>query len=266
MSAPALPPVLSLDDLRKHVVHTGFALALEDSVKTLSTPFKALLDQHPAVVQGQHACWDAQTLAGLKVRRADRRLDAHVDGFVSDLTHAYGDRSAAGVQHYLRGRTVTEIKRTVLGPEVAIVAEWIASIAKEKSKTLRAWGPVFSADLADAEAATKEASEADAANRIFREKGPLADFVRSLLNARDALHNKLEAHRLAHPDDGLTSDWPNTFFMSTKRASPNDSDRQAKAAAKAAKKAEAERKTAARAEALKKLREAQDALKALGKK
>jgi hypothetical protein len=166
----------------------------------------------------------------------------------------------------LRGRTVTAIKRTVLGPEVAIVAEWIASIAKEKSKTLRAWGPVFEADLADAEVATRESSAADAANRLFREKGPLAEFVASLVSVRDEAHNKLEAWRLAHPADGLDADWPASFFMAPKRAAPDDAERKAKAEARAARKLAAEQRTAARADALQKLREAKAALQALKKK
>jgi hypothetical protein len=266
MAAPVLPSNPSLADLREQIVHTHFALSLEASVKTLAAPFTALLAQHQTVVQGQDACWDAQTLAGLKVRRADRRLDAHVDGFVGDLVHVYGDRAAAGVQHYLRGRTVSEIKRTVLGPEVEIVAEWITSIANEKSKKLRAWGEVFTADLADAEAATKESTSADTANRIFRERGPLAAFVTALVTARDELHNKLEAQRLTRAAEGLGSDWPNTFFMAPKRPAPDDASRKARAAQRAEKKLERERKTAARADALAKLREAREALAALKKK
>ena len=266
MPSPALPKNPSLDELRSQVVFSALGLGLDERAKAFAAPFKALLTQHPAVVLGQHACWDAQTLAGLKVRRADRRLDAHVDGFVADLVHAYGDRSAEGVQHYLRGRTVTAIKRTVLGPEVAIVAEWIASIAKEKSKSLRAWGPVFEADLADAEVATRESSAADAANRLFREKGPLAEFVASLVSVRDEAHNKLEAWRLAHPADGLAADWPASFFMAPKRAAPDDAERKAKAEARAARKLAAEQRTAARADALQKLREARAALQALKKK
>ena len=169
------------------------------------------------------------------------------------------------MQHYLRGRTVGEIKRTVLGPEVVIVGEWLASIENESSKKLRAFKAIFEADLVDAEAATKESAAADVANRLFREKGPLAEHLAALASARDELHNKLDTLRLAQRG-ALEADWVKGFFMPPKKAAPNAAERQAKADARAAKKAEAERKIAARAEALTKLREAREALKKLAKK
>lgn len=265
MTAPALPRNPSLEELRTQIVFSLLALSLDDLAKVHAATFQALLDHHPTVVLGQHATWDAQTLAGLKIRRADRRLDGHVEAFVEELTRTYADRNAEGVQHYLRGRTVSEIKRTVLGPEVTIVGEWIASIAKETSKKLRAWGPIFEADLADAEAATKESAAADVANRLFREKGPLAEHIAALEGARDELHNKLDALRIAQKG-ALPADWLSGFFLAPKRAAKNEAERKAKADAKAAKKLETERKTAARAEALKKLREARAALKELAKR
>jgi hypothetical protein len=265
MPAPALPRNPSLDELRTQIVFSLLALSLDDLTKVHAATFEALRDHHPTVVLGQHATWDAQTLAGLKIRQVDRRLDGHVESFVEALVGAYGGRDAEGVQHYLRGRSVSEIKRTVLGPEVTIVAQWIASIAKETSKKLRAWGPIFEADLADAEAVTKASAAADVANRLFREKGPLAEHTAALERARDELHNKLDALRIAQKG-ALPADWVSGFFLAPRRAAKNEAERKARADARAAKKLEAERKTAARAEALQKLREARAALKALAKK
>lgn len=265
MPAPSLPHNASLDELRSQIVHTRLALGLDPDASDLVAPFDALFEQHQSVAQGQNVRWDAQTLAGLMIRRADRALDRHVEAFVADLVYVHGDRDAQAVQHYLRGRTVSEIKRTVLGPEVDTVGEWITSIASEASKKLRAWGPVFEADLAAAEAATREAVSADTANRLFREKGPLAALLTALSTARDELYNKLDARRLAQKG-ALDSAWVASFFAPSKRPTPDADARRARAEAKAARRAETERKRAARAEALLKLREARAALDALKKK
>ena len=261
MPAPYLSPAASLDDLRNELIYLRHRLRRDKRAADLAKPVAALLDQWATVHAKQLAHWDAQTEAQGDVSLADEALDARVDALDNDARHLVGgDREDPRYRLYFTG-SAFDLKRPVLGDELATLRDWQEHLATDDAPALRAHQKALASELAAADAAVQARDEADAKNTAFRATGDHAKYVQKIHLTRDRVWSELDTRRTTLPP-GTPRDWASGFFRPRPERAPSPEELSARAAAREERRALAQQ----RKEAAEKLREAQKAVTTLKKK
>ena len=265
MAAPFLNVEAGLGAIRDDLVYLKHRLSRDPRAKDLGKLVVGLLTEWDGVHVKQLAHWDAQTLAQVDVVIADEALDTRVDAFDNDLRRAVGgDREDPRYRLYISGG-VYELKRPVLGDELETLREWEEHLTSEEDATLTAHREGLSKEIADADAAVKARTAADAKNAAFRATGDYARFVTSVTTTRDHVWATLDGRRAKDPAN-LPRDWATGFFRPKAPAPLTDAEREARAAARTQARAARLALAQKRKELADKLRETQREIAALGKK
>ena len=264
MAAPFLRAEAGLDEIRDDLVYLKHKLHRDPSTRDLAKPIAALITEWTEIHAKQLAHWDAQTVAQVDISIADDKLDARVDLVDNDLRRVVGnDRESARYRLYIAGG-VYELKRPVLGEELATLRDWHQHLATEEDESLVAHRDGLGKELDDADTAIKARDDADAKNAQFRSTGDFAKYTQKVIDARDRVWAELESRRAKQPTK-LPRDWASSFFRPRAEPALSEAERTARAAAREKDRQERAELARKRKEASDKLREAKREVAALKK-
>ena len=235
MTAPIIPPSLSLASVRDELVFTKTLLVAEKLTPQAKT-IDGLLKEWETVQAKQFALWDEVSQADAIVTSADNGLDDFI------VSHAGAIDAEAG-----KGKTAVralyfkvaphELAAPVLGDELSEMKRWQNLLAKEKLPKVAAGKKRLDALVKDADAAIKRRQEAEAENARFRATGDLAKFLAKVQRTRDGVAADLDA--MASKDESLPRGYSARFFRhrtikvsveeQQARAAKKEADRKAKA-------------------------------------
>jgi hypothetical protein len=192
----------ALTSLRDEIVYPAITCKRDPRAADQAPLFQALLVDWDAVFKQQLGHWDAQTEASVLVHAADDVLDEHVDDFAGVVR-----TKQPGRMSYYFEKSPSALRRPVLGAELETVRNWIPALHHETSPDLSKYAPVFQGDVKVADAAVQAETDADEANRRFREIGELAAFLDKVEATRDKVYATLDQRRVDHPEWGVDRNW-----------------------------------------------------------
>jgi hypothetical protein len=197
----------------------------------LVADFRALGPIIDAAIERQRALDDASVIAKAARDGADDELDPLMWQVVNTLlVVTKNDRSDPHFVSYVGSQTPGEIIRPLLGLELEIAADWVASLEQESEKLLHAFAQPLSLVVATGQVAEKDVKSTDKALSDFRLVGERKKIVDAVNAARGGLLGALVKFQHENTHLRLPNDWPTSFFQhATKTAKYGETVEEAEA-------------------------------------
>jgi len=196
-----------------HLNFTHVGVSVHPLTKALAADWQALQDEWFKAHEKEIRLWLAILTASAKVVIVDDRIDVITDA-VSNvlLIETNNDRSAAAYALYFKDKQPSEIKRPVLGKQLAFVRAWVPLLKASPNAALQAFGAQLEQAIADADAAILELAAAKQANHEFRTVGERKAFYDHLNGLRKSTFGTLAKMPHDHPEANLPANFAERFF------------------------------------------------------
>jgi hypothetical protein len=219
MAVPILPLTASLADV---LDETSFTLGKLQS-SALSVPFTAAFDAFQVTWQATMAARTALQItigkADGAVSAADDTLDDFVDTLDKTLLLAVkNDRRNPIYALYFGDETPSELKRPILGDELASIRKFIPSLQGSPLPALVALAPSLVTAVAAADAAAAAKLAAVQALEDFDVTGGKATLIGGFNALRQTTYGQLAAIPHASPTAALPTTFGDRFFRHTARS------------------------------------------------
>ena len=213
MALPTLESDLSGRDLIRENTHSLVLLEANSLTKTLASPFAVLQDELLASLGEENKYLLAIARAEARARIIDEQIDALVDA----LKHALlvitgGDTAAVEYVRYFKEQPAV-VKEPLLAEELDTVAAWVPSLKSSPHASLKEIGAKLEPLVLSGAPAMKDMSETNQALVDFHEVGARYALVHKMNATRKMTHGKLGEIVHDHPELGLATSFPDTFFL-----------------------------------------------------
>lgn len=197
------------DELRETQLHTGAS----PLTAALAPPFAAHRQELIAVRAEEVQLDDGLKSAEVLALFADDDLNALADETkVAVLAEVKNDYQSPLYRRLFAGQSPSELKRPVLGEQLATMRAWIAPLCASANPTLSSIGERLEQVVARADEAVSAQALAQQRMDQFR-AGPRKEFIDRCNALRKLTLGKLAEIAHTHPELRLPSTWPERFFL-----------------------------------------------------
>lgn len=198
-------------------------LEANDLTKNLAAPFVLLQDELLASLSQENQLLLAIARAEARARRIDAQIDALVDAVkYALLAITEGSTTHDDYTHYFKNKQPAEVKAPLLGEELSFVGAWLPSLSASKHESLKEIGVKLAPLLAAGVPAMTAMTEANQALVDFYEIGARYALVEKMNSQRKATHGQLGQIVHDNPGIGLSTSFPDTFFLHDTRRRKKD--------------------------------------------
>ena len=214
MTLRTLPIDSQILELSEEMFHTSSLLASYPFLSEQQTQLETLYPEWESLFREEQALVRSLSVAQALVIVADDGIDFLGNAISATiLAETNGDRKSVAYQRYFGNQRPSELRRPVLGRQLAVMRSWVPSLkASEHSPMLQEYGEKLEVKVAEGEAATDALEEVER-QRVDFNVGPRKRFVDKLNATRKLIHGQIAdlAHR--SPELNLSRDFPSRFFL-----------------------------------------------------
>lgn len=218
MAAPIIDHESSLDVLMEHNVYTAAKVAAHPLTRYLEPEYNAFQSKWFVVDVTETKLWIDILKGSARIAVADDALDSlvdHISNALLILTN--GDREAALYSVYFNGKNPSELRRPVLGNQLAFMRNWVSSLKESPHDSLKKLGDELALAVESADKAVAELAAAKMANRQFRTIGERRALVDELNAMQKRNSGKIAEIPHTEAGKGLSNTFQESFFKKSSR-------------------------------------------------
>lgn len=210
---PTLDSRMPLENLYSAILFTLVRLRLDTRLQPFVPTFEQLLNTWWEVYKKERSLLDKRLLAVAMVEHADAELDTTSDGIAGTiLIETKNNRRSPLFARYFGTQPPHRFRRSVLGPQLAVMRTWPPSLKESTNATLKMHGDLLVLQIAAADDAIKMVSLADQELTDFRTFGDRQQLFNEANGLRKALHGDVSKLIHAHPEWNLGRTYVNALF------------------------------------------------------
>jgi len=210
---PTLDTRIPLETLYDAILFTLVRLRLDPRLTPFVPAFEQILVKWWEVYTKERGLLDNQLTAKAKVAYADADLDATSDGVAGTLLiETKNNRRSPLFTRYFGTQQPNRFRRSVLGPQLAVMRTWVPSLQESTNPTLKAYGELLDTQIATADKAVQTVSLAEQELTDFRAFGERQQLFSEVNGLRKELHGDVAKLCHAHPEWGVGRDYVDALF------------------------------------------------------
>jgi len=214
MAGPAvIAQDTSLDKCLEYIVHTQTRISVNALVAHLAPDWDVMLDAWFKIHQKEILLWIAILTAAAKIVSIDDQFDFLANSISNTLLALHNnDRTSPGYTLYFKDIRLSDLKKPVLGRQLAVMREWVDLLLKSENATLQSYGHTLAQLVAQADTALAELKTANKNNYEFRLTGERKQFIDKVNALRQSSHGKIAELPHAKPELALPNTFAERFF------------------------------------------------------
>jgi hypothetical protein len=205
-------------DLFRETVYTLAQLQASPVVARFVPAARELLERWRELNKLELELTTSEVSAEAHIDRVDGDIDPIVEELAARiLVAAKGNRKSPLYQRYYASYRPSELVRPVLGPELETIRQWPASLKESTEESIRPIGAQLERLIAEADQAVAERDSIWQQWDDLYKTGVRRTFVDDLNTFRERLHADLTALADTPEEKNLPPEFPERFFVQTKR-------------------------------------------------